>query len=285
LYGNSPSNFPLIGSWRVYHGVWGSGAFQSIYGPAEGIAAAIALVPETFLLSLMLLGLALLSPLWEPLIFAWLGLVATVGLPVMQAIRNALRVHFSATTRTRRVKMVIVTALLNMLQPIARLYGRMVFGLVPWRRRNVTGFSVPRLSNYTLWSENWAPSEGRIQTIEAALKEQGAIVVSGGGYDRWEFEVRAGTLGAVRLRLASEDHGSGKQLIRVRLWPTLPAILVMPVLVLATLSVSAGLHGAFAASAILGGIAAFFALALFFHLGGTMGCAVKVLRHLGYKKV
>jgi hypothetical protein len=47
----------------------------------------------------------------------------------------------------------------------------------------------------------------------------GAIVASGGDYDRWDLEVRGGLLGSGRVRLAVEEHGSGGQLVRLHWWP------------------------------------------------------------------
>jgi hypothetical protein len=56
-------------------------------------------------------------------------------------------------------------------------------------------------------------------------------VVRGGGTDRWDMQVRLGPLGSARLRIAAEEHGQGRQLVRYRVWPrwsrALPPIVVM----------------------------------------------------------
>jgi len=52
-----------------------------------------------------------------------------------------------------------------------------------------------------------------------SLREAGAITISGGDYDRWDFEVRGGLLGSSRARVAVEEHGAGRQLVRMRWWP------------------------------------------------------------------
>jgi hypothetical protein len=44
----------------------------------------------------------------------------------------------------------------------------------------------------------------------------------GGAFDRWDLEVLGGALGAVRVRTAIEEHGGGRQLLRVRAWPRVP---------------------------------------------------------------
>ena len=44
-------------------------------------------------------------------------------------------------------------------------------------------------------------------------------VVRGGDIDRWDIQVRLGPLGSARLRVAVEEHGQGRQLVRYRVWP------------------------------------------------------------------
>jgi len=45
------------------------------------------------------------------------------------------------------------------------------------------------------------------------------VVSRGGGFDRWDLQIRSGLFGEVRLLMAIEEHGEGKQLIRFRSWP------------------------------------------------------------------
>jgi hypothetical protein len=64
--------------------------------------------------------------------------------------------------------------------------------------------------------------------------------------------VQGGILGRVRLRAAVEEHGSGRQLVRVRFWPRvwLPGLMVAPGL--AALAAGAALARVWLAVAILG---------------------------------
>ncbi len=55
--------------------------------------------------------------------------------------------------------------------------------------------------------------------MEEQLWATGAVVLRGSEYDRWDLEVRSGFLGAARLRMAVEEHGAGRQLWRLRVWP------------------------------------------------------------------
>jgi hypothetical protein len=113
----------------------------------------------------------------------------------------------------------LLTALLHLLQPVARLKGRLRWGLTPWRRRGVQGWAAPRRHSTTLWSETWRSREARLSEIEAGLHDAGACVLRGGDFDRWDLEVRGGMLGASRVLTTVEEHGAGRQLVRARSWP------------------------------------------------------------------
>src|SRR5437867_238724 len=91
-------------------------------------------------------------------------------------------------------------------------------GLTPWRWRAPRGLALPLPRTCTIWSERWQGPEERLQAIEVALQARGARVLRGGDYDRWELEVRGGLFGAARTRMAIEEHGAGKQLVRFRSW-------------------------------------------------------------------
>jgi hypothetical protein len=112
-----------------------------------------------------------------------------------------------------------LTALLWLMQPIARLRGRFKHGLTPWRRRGVTAMRFPRPRESTHWSENWVDVQERLRAIRSDLVASGALVLNGGNYDRWDLQIQAGVLGAVRVRMAIEEHGAGRQLVRIRSWP------------------------------------------------------------------
>jgi LmbE family N-acetylglucosaminyl deacetylase len=111
----------------------------------------------------------------------------------------------------------------------------------------------------SFWSEQWQGTEERVRAVAGALRSEGAVVASGGDWDRWDLQVRGGLLGGARLRIGIEEHGSGKQLVRVRSWPTAGSAALVLVALLTALAVLAGVGNA-AAAAIL--LAAFAVLAL-----------------------
>ena len=57
------------------------------------------------------------------------------------------------------------------------------------------------------------------RSVEATLRREGAVVLRGGCFDRWDLMYRGGLLGSSRLVLAVEEHGGGRQLARFKWWP------------------------------------------------------------------
>jgi hypothetical protein len=55
--------------------------------------------------------------------------------------------------------------------------------------------------------------------VERELGSELAVSWRGGDFDPWDLEVRCGTLGTARALLALEEHGSGRQMGRWRVWP------------------------------------------------------------------
>jgi hypothetical protein len=76
----------------------------------------------------------------------------------------------------------------------------------------------------------------------------------GGDYDRWDLEVGRGILGGARTRLVAEEHGRGRQLVRVRAWPRCSAKGLVITLVYVTLSLLAAHASAWGVAAALGAV-------------------------------
>src|SRR6266511_2159664 len=116
---------------RIYHGIWGLAPFQSLYEPAPAMIDALPRMPEWYLLIALLGVLSLLSFFWAPLVICVPLLGLAVGAPLVQAGRCAARVCFAHAPPTRlgRMKLRLLTACLHLLQPPARLSGRLRHGL------------------------------------------------------------------------------------------------------------------------------------------------------------
>jgi hypothetical protein len=143
------------------------------------------------------------------------------------------------------------TGLLYMLQPAARLGGRLRFGLSPWRRRSAPRLGLPLPRTRSIWSEHWRAPDERVARLDKALRRVGGVVFSGGDYERWDLYVRGGMLGSMRLRVAVEEHGAGRQLVRIRSWPRFSRIGAAVALAFAALGVGAALDGVWVAAALL----------------------------------
>jgi len=221
LYGNGLKRALRFRRWRVYHGVWGSGLFQSIYEIAPGTLSSLPLMPEWYLVVGGLGLLSVLGLLWAPLLLALPLLVLAIGAVLGQAVVTTSHASFPTEPRSRVewVKAYSLTVFLHLLQPLARLSGRLCYGLTPWRRRTKPCLVFPRPRSHSIWSEHWQASETRLESIEATLRELGAVVERGGDCDRWDLEVWGGLFGSVRALMAIEEHGAGKQLVRLRTWP------------------------------------------------------------------
>jgi hypothetical protein len=72
--------------------------------------------------------------------------------------------------------------------------------------------------------------------------------MTGGDYDRWDLEIRGGLFGGARLLMATEDHGSGRQMVRFRIAPKWSRTALMPTALFAVVSLGAAGDGAYPVS-------------------------------------
>ena len=210
----------LAGGGRIYQAARGTAKYWTLYEPAAGVYGSLPLMPEWFLIVCVLAVLSVLGLVWAPLFLAAPLLLLAAGASFVQALHNALRmsVRDAGPERLRRPKFLALTTFLYLLQPLGRLYGRLQYGLTPWRRRRIDGFSLPRAWTAAFWIESGQAPEMWLEQIRAAIREDGGLVLSGGPFDRWDLEVRSG-LAAARLLMAVEEHGQGRQMLRFRTWP------------------------------------------------------------------
>jgi len=103
------------------------------------------MMPEWYVIIAALAGISLLGIQWSALLFALPVLALAILAPAAHACVGALRATFTSTPASRGGlwKMRALTAFLHMSQPLARLWGRIRFGLTPWRRAAVAGIASP----------------------------------------------------------------------------------------------------------------------------------------------
>jgi GT2 family glycosyltransferase len=238
---------------RIYQGVWGSAPFQSVYGPRLGHWAAMFLMPEWYFLLTFAGFLVALAASWTPLL--WLSPILVVGvmLTLIQAARGGVRARFHPPRRSRfrRLTLQALVSWFHLVQPVARLLGRIRHGLGPWKWRDFAPV-VPLPTVHSIWSEHWEPIESRLSQMNAILKGSRASVVVGGDFDPWDFSIHGGLFGAIRVIAMVEEHGTGRQLIRFRAWPKPPAAALATLFALAAVAGLAVLDHAWIAGASLG---------------------------------
>jgi GT2 family glycosyltransferase len=235
--------------WRVDYGSWGTGLFQRLYQPAPSLVGSLRLMPEWWLLLLALAALAVLGLAWAPLVLALPLFVIGLMLSVTEAVVCSGR---SWAGRWPSLRARVTTAVLYLVQPIARLTGRLGYGLTPWRRPQEAAFALPIPRSAQAWNNEWQPTREWLRTVERRLADSGVAFVRGGHYDRCDLRVRGGMLAYARLRHVIEEHGAGRQLARIRVMPTLSRTAIAVIGGLAALGVAAAADSArVAAAAIL----------------------------------
>jgi hypothetical protein len=187
-----------------------------------------------------------LSVFWPKLAMAVPLLILSLSISVAQALWTASSAVFPSQPTTRRglLSRRALTALLHIVQPIARLLGRTRHGLTLWRNRLPSGFLFPKPRTLQIWSEEWQQPENNLIRLKSALRQIGACATDGGDFDRWDMELKGGAFGKIRLLMVVEEHGSGKQMFRFRLWPACNPSIIFALTGLLIMAVAAYLDGA-----------------------------------------
>jgi hypothetical protein len=232
---------------RVYHGIWGTGPFQRLYEPAPGLLGVLAQTPEWHLVVAMLACATLLGALWAPLLFAALPLAIAIVAPVA---------YGAASVRGGGARRRTLITFLHLAGPLARLRGRQGRGLTPWRLRARGGLCLPGRTAKALWCEHWRDLPVRLASVERRLRAAGVAVRSGGEFDAWDLEVPGGLLGSARLRATIEEHGGGRQLVRLRVRPRWSPLCLAGLCLTAALAALAAVDSVWIACGVLAGAAA-----------------------------
>jgi len=211
-------SLPLLSRRRIYHGVWGTAPFQSLYQPAAGWLSSLPLMPEWYLV-VMLMGIVTLAQINKPT-WSWSAVLLMLCLlaSIVPACRAGCTARFNSPgpQLSRR----LITTMLYLSQPMARLLGRLRFGLTPWRWRGPRRFTPPYPRRLAwLRRGHWQSPDDILRSVERFLRKSRASVRRGAEFDAWDLHVHGGSLAGVRLTLAVEDHGRTTQLIRLRVRP------------------------------------------------------------------
>lgn len=269
IYGNGITLPIKLKKDKIFHGIWGSAPFQSVYQQAPDFISCIPLMPEWNLLLFFLGFLSILGLSWSPLLWVLPFFLLAHIIVFIQAGISATKSLATNRFRNKRhyLKYLGLTTLLHILQPIARLYGRIAHGLAPWRKRGSNNFENRFLwrtkLNLIYWSESWKSSEKWLEEIETNLIKSRARVKRGGQYDKWDLHVTCGFFSSSRGLLTIEEHGGGKQLLRFKCVPKYSLSGIALTVLLSSLSALAAINTSYIASIFLGGFALILAITYF----------------------
>jgi GT2 family glycosyltransferase len=262
---------------RVGYGTWGSALFQSVYEPAHGPLGCLPMMPEWYLVLAALAVLGAGGVVWGVLLAALpllaVGIAISVGCAAAAGAHAVLPPAGGGAIGDAALRG--LTAALHLLQPAARLHGRLAFGLAPWRRRRAPA-ALPWPRTVTVWSELWRAPADWLGSLERELSERGAAVRRGGDFDRYDLQLRGGLLASARVRMLNEEHGGGRQFVRFALRPRVRAAALVAIISSVVLSVAAIVTGPVLAAVPLAA-AAFGVIAL---AVSEAGAAIAALVHV-----
>lgn len=256
IYGNGITVPVNLKKEKVFHGVWGTALFQSVYEPAGSLLTALPLMPEWYMVTGFFGLIGLLGILWTPLLWSFVLFALTAGMVMIQAVRSASKTISPRVRKQASMNLKLRIVYLHLIQPMARLYGRINNGLTPWRTRGA-GFSRKSMftfkpKTFTYWSESWHSSEEWLTRIEKSLIRFRARVRRSGDFDNWDLQTSTGLFTKYRSLLAIEEHGGGKQYIRLKTRLRISALAIVLGVLLTGMLVISLVTGAYVVSAIAG---------------------------------
>jgi GT2 family glycosyltransferase len=274
----------LLGCFRgrIYQGTWGSALFQSIYQPAPSLLWSLPLMPEWIVIVAALGFFSLLGLEWSPLLLALPLFLLAACLPVAHAVSCASRLSFLNFPAAQRRRLKALTAFLHLMQPMARLIGRIKLGLTPWRRCGVaSGIAIPLPwpKTFTIWSQQWHSPIAWLESVEAGVRSLRTVVLRGGDFDGWDLELRGGLLGSVRVLMAVEEHGGGNQFIRLKGWPRCTPAGIFITLFFAALGAASAAAQAWVACGVLNAVAIVLMMRVLIECSFAMSTLAEVLDH------
>ncbi len=281
LYGRGLA-LPIGEADRVYQGTWGLAPFQVLAESQPGMLRALPLMPEWHLVVAILGVISLIGLAWTPLFLALPLFMLALAAPVVQAWSSTADLSMAnSTSGVGRLRARATVALFHLVQPLARLRGRLKHGLTLWRKRGPRRMSWPLPRTLPICVTDWQPPEAHLTAFDEALRSTGAVVLLGNVWDSWDLEVRGGLFGSSRLLMAFEDSGSGTQLVRLKAWPRIAPFAWAPALIFVLLAMLAGFSGTSYAAVEFGLLGDILALASVQECAATMGAILDAAAKCG----
>jgi len=234
-----------FGRFVIYHGVFGSGLFQTLYAPEQ--VGFLALLTSLEWHILFTLGGILLALIWSPL---WPLPVLTLLASFSVALAAAARVNLPSWQRHRWSRPLV--GLLYLLQPIVRGWPRYAYRLQrpptpSAARAAVTTFAaqyrgVGSVQTLNFWNEHGVERVEFLQKLVEILERDGWQASADSGWDEFDVTIYGDRLTEVVVHTVCENHGGPKRLLRARLsahWTLLAKVWLWAAVALAAFFVAA----------------------------------------------
>jgi len=217
IYGDI-SSFFLSRQPRIYFGVFGRGLFQTLYQPPVSLVSYLPLTLEWSVISALLVACAFsLGGVF------WLGTVPFL-LTLGRCCASALKARIAPPYRGIRATLLV--ALLIYLGPLVRTFER--YRCRIRRHREVKAVTPngavqpPRILLHerafylAYWNEEGHEKESLLHGVMESLLPRKYLIAVDQGWSDWDLEICQGPWAKAQLKVATENHGGPKRLLRVR---------------------------------------------------------------------
>jgi glycosyltransferase involved in cell wall biosynthesis len=258
IYGDI-STFLLSRQPRIYFGEFGRGLFQTLYQSPASLGSYLPLTLEWNLASLVLIACAFLFGG-----YFWLGTIP-LCLTLARCLGSALKARVDSRFSGPRATLLVT--LLIFLGPLTRAFDRYRLRLGRFREVKPVvpngAVQPPRVAwlerafYLAYWNEKGQEKESLLYGVMESLLPRKYLVAVDQGWSQWDLEICQGPWAKAQVRVATENHGGTKRLLRVRCALRLSRVSIVCFCTYGFLAVLAALTGlpAIAAMAVLIGFA------------------------------
>lgn len=227
----------------IYHGVFGRGLFQSLYEPPASPLRYLPFTLEWNAIGVVLLASALVAGEYR----AWAAVPLLVS--VLWSLATAWRARIEPDFDDLPSRLLV--ALLVYLGPLARSLERYLGRL----RTDVERVEFEEVSQrprlrwarrqfeLAFWSEEGLEKENLLHALMGFLMTRKYLVTVDQGWDDWDIAVHRGVLAQTRVKVAVENHGGSRRLLRVQCRLRSTSVSRLALVACAGVAVAAGLSG------------------------------------------
>lgn len=219
MYGAAAESLPW-GRPVVYHGIWGTGLFQTLYQPSVAAWAGLPGTLEWHVLMVLAGTVALHWPAW------WIGVAVMLSLSLLLAVLRSM--HAPLAPRHHGWSARVLIAGLCYVQPLVRSWSRYRARLFPAHalkdipdkkgrgERLVCGLLWLRTLQASYWNEPRSERTELLRAVATRFAVRQWPLRMDPGWEDWDLEIFCGPWTVLHLHSAQEDHGRGGRSLRLR---------------------------------------------------------------------